>query len=125
MTNNNKQKRTPDEDMKDAFDQNCTPEFELDDIKDILAGIAGGNDEYNWYWVVELNDDRFALIDAWCGYTGWDVTSGVTIELGSTPDEVIEKAPDEEMYSHRRIKTQLKNQLLGTQPFGLYDDSVE
>ena len=125
MNDNNIHKRTPDEDMKDAFDQNFTPEFKLDDINNVLAGIAGENDEYNWYWVVELKDGRFALIDAWCDYTGWDCRSGVAIELGSTPDEVIEKAPDKERYSHRRIKTQLKNQLLGTQPFGLYDDSVE
>ena len=124
MTDNNTQKRTPDEDMKAAFYEIGTLEFELDDIKDILAVIAGENDEYNWYWVVELNNGRFALIDAWCGYTGWDVTSGVTIKLGNTPEEVIEKSPDKEKYSHRRIKTQLKNQLIGTQPFGLYDDSV-
>ena len=41
-------------------------------ITEIHAEIAGANDECNWYWIVKLNDGRYALITGCCDYTGWD-----------------------------------------------------
>lgn len=67
--------RTPDYDLQAAIEYN--PEsikgrFGTNDIKHVHAAIAGENDEYEWYWIVELNDGAFLLINAGCDYTRWD-----------------------------------------------------
>lgn len=119
------EKRVPDEDLKDAFYHNPKSEFKLEDIDNIFAEVAGANEGYDWYWIVTLKDGRFALIDAWCDCSGWACQSGVSISFGCSIDKVLDAAPIKEKYSNRNIRVQLKRQLLGVQPFGLYDESVK
>ena len=45
--------------------------FTRDDVKKIIAIVAGENDESDWVGVFALNDRRFALVRAGCDYTGW------------------------------------------------------
>lgn len=110
-------KRTPDDDMMSAFEHNQPQPFTLDQVDDILACIAGHNDEDDWYWIVQLKDGSFYLIDAGCDYTGWDCNSSCTCIKAATAKECAESV--EEKYSDRKIKKQLLAQLAGTQPYGL------
>ena len=122
--NNEISKRILDDDMEAAFENSNPDEFKLEDIDNILAEIAGENDEYSWYWIVVLKDGRYALIEAACDYIGWDCQSWINLYTGKSIDEVLEFAPEKEDWTKRIIRSQLKNQVLGLQPFGLYIEPV-
>lgn len=49
-----------------------TSTFARKDVKTIVAMDEGCNDEESWLGVFELKDGRFAYLEAWCDYTGWD-----------------------------------------------------
>lgn len=111
-------KRKPDDDLKYAFGYNQPQPFKLEDIDDILACIAGHNDEDSWYWIVKLKDDRFFLIRAGCDYTGWDCQSHCDCEEGKTAEDCAGLKLSE--YEQRKnLNQQLLAQLLGTQPYGV------
>lgn len=67
-----------DAQRKDSYDLNAAIEFNLhgelstDDISDVLATVSGANDEDDWFWVLAMSDGRFAMVQGWCDYTGWD-----------------------------------------------------
>ncbi len=46
------------------------------DVKRIVAFVEGENEGPSWCIVVELNDGRFAFVEAGCDYTGWDCQAG-------------------------------------------------
>lgn len=53
-------------------------DFQVDDIVRVIHAVNGENDGDHWVGVFELADGRFAFIEAWCDYTGWDCQSGGT-----------------------------------------------
>lgn len=63
--------RTDSYDLRAAIDYN-SPGFLVDDIAEVLAHVAGENDGADYYWVLEMKDGRFALLQGGCDYTGWD-----------------------------------------------------
>ncbi len=46
--------------------------FGVDEIQKIHAVWEGENDSDSWRWVLQLKDGRFAFLQGWCDYTGWD-----------------------------------------------------
>jgi len=48
----------------------------VDNVSMILAYDEGVNDDQSWVAIVQLDDGRWAFVDAWCDYTGWDCQSG-------------------------------------------------
>ena len=113
------EQRSIDSDLEYAFSYNVTS-FSIDIIDNILAEIAGANDISHWYWVISLKNGQYALIDAWCDYTGWDCQSGVSEYIYNTIEECLMEAPMVEEFGGRKIREQLKRQLDGDQPFGVY-----
>lgn len=94
------------------------------DVKHLHACIPGHNDENDWFWVVELKDGRFGLLQAWCDNTGWGCQSGGEWFAANGPEDAVEKVLllggyNQEQAIKRRIKEQLLNQLSGKQPYGL------
>lgn len=110
--------RKPDRDLKEYLTFN-TDRFDLTDIYNIYAEVAGHNDEYDWYWVLELRDGRFLLVSAWCDYTGWDCQSGGESEVASSAEEAAMLAPEKEAYTERYPRRALLAQLRGELPFGI------
>jgi hypothetical protein len=49
-----------------------TAPFCREDVKNIIALSEGEKDETPWLIACELNDGRFAYLEAGCDYTGWD-----------------------------------------------------
>lgn len=45
--------------------------FGVEDVAEVVASAEGSNDEESWVGAFRLNDGRFALVSAWCDYTGW------------------------------------------------------
>lgn len=77
-------------------------EFKITDVADVIDASDGENDGAHFMCVVLLNDGRFAFLDAWCDYTGWDCQSGGevltstslrTIERAALTDEARERLP--------------------------------
>jgi hypothetical protein len=92
--------------------------FGEEDIENVVAQIPGHNDEDNWFWIIQLKDGRFALLDAWCDYTGWDCQSGVNnLNYHQTAMAAAEFAPEYD--SGRSIRFNLVSQVKGTIPYGL------
>lgn len=54
----------------------------IEAVTEILAQAAGENDEEEWVAVVRLGEPFFcyAVVSAWCDYTGWDCQSGGHVE---------------------------------------------
>ena len=111
------EKRTPDSDLQAAFSNNSTP-FNIGEIDDILACIAGHNDEDSWYWIVKLKDERFFLVRASCDYTGWDCQSSCDCQEAKTAEDCA-NLKKYEYESRKGIGEQLLKQLRGEQPYGL------
>ena len=62
--------RLCDWDWREAFVY--ATEFTREDVKLILSAEEGENDGYAWIGLFLLKDGRFAALNAWCDYTGWD-----------------------------------------------------
>lgn len=45
--------------------------FTIDDVKVVIALVAGQNDGDEWLGVFHLKDGRYASLRAGCDYTGW------------------------------------------------------
>lgn len=105
------------DDIHYALQSNAPSTFHPDDIKDIVAEVPGGNDEYSWWWILELAPDKFALVSGWCDYTGWDCQSGID-EVGIFENALLaaNAAPEIEEYSNRAIRKNLAGQLSGEYP---------
>lgn len=108
--------RAPDEDLIDYLENN-EERFALEHIVAVHAEVPGHNDEWDWYWVLELITGQFTLTKAWCDYSGWDCQSGGESVFENTAEDAAMRAPEEEY--GRRIQENLLKQLRGEQPIGL------
>ncbi len=111
------------DDLRSAFEENSSDELSLRHVLGILAEIPGENDELNWHWIVKLTDGRYAYIQGWCDYTGWDCQSGIDYEFATTALKAAKESPIQEEYSSRAIQAQLIAQLKGTQPYATYEEN--
>lgn len=74
-----------DGDLASALGENRT---ELSSqITRVILALEGEHDGPHYFWWVELGNGKFALIDGWCDYTGWDCQSGVDVTEGDTLSE--------------------------------------
>lgn len=110
--------RTPDYDLRAYLEYNRDI-FELVDIYNIHAELAGHNDEDNWYWILELRDGRIVLTVASCDYTGWDCQSSGWSQGAENTLAAAMLAPEKEEYTERFVRRNLLAQLRGEQPFGI------
>jgi hypothetical protein len=111
------------DDLKSAIENNGLSLFEENEIVNIVAEVPGQNDEYSWWWVLELTDNRYALLRGSCDYTGWDCRSSLDVEgLFTTALLAAEASPFKDKWSERYIRTNLVNQVKGTQPKFTYSD---
>lgn len=60
--------------------------FTVEDVSKVLAVYEGENDGDDWRWVLRLNDGRFAFLQGWCYYTGWDCQSDANSQFADTPE---------------------------------------
>jgi hypothetical protein len=84
------------------------------DIEDVLAVWEGENDGADWRWVVKLTDGRFAFIQGWCDYTGWDCQSNAFATVHDSPQESAEQAlthDNEGFNADRDVRDALLSQL--------------
>lgn len=111
------------DDLFYALSNNPIEGVAIDSVEGILAELPGANDEIDWHWIIRLLPDgdgvaRYAYIDAWCDYSGWDCRSGIVdCTLGESVANVMAKVPEQD--GDRVIRAQLQAQLDGTQPFAL------
>ena len=112
------------DDLKYAIESNSLDTFLEEEIVDIVAEVPGSNDEFSWWWVLQLTKDRFALVSGWCDYTGWDCQSGITEHgIYSTALKAAKESPEIEKYSDRNIRKNLVGQLKGKFPkFTYWED---
>lgn len=89
-----------DYDLKSCLDNNSDVGIKPSDISIVLAVCEGENDGQPWYWVLQLNDGRFASLRGWCDYTGWDCQSGASIEFFDTARAAAATFFGEESLSH-------------------------
>lgn len=59
-----------DSDWQEAFVY--ADNFCIEDVCCIVALEEGCNDSESWLGFFKLKDGRYAALDAWCDYTGWD-----------------------------------------------------
>jgi hypothetical protein len=117
------------DDLNSALNNNSPATFNPHDIIGLVAEVPGANEEYNWWWIIQIKIDniiKYVLMSAWCDYTGWDCQSGINEEqIFDTVMECVNICPENEIYSGRNIKQNLLMQVQGEQPFGLYDSKYE
>lgn len=119
--NSHKERPHENDDLWEALYNNEVGHFVPEDVVDIIAEVPGENDEYNWWWILSLNNNSYVLLSAWCDFTGWDCQSDITTELVfQTAEECALAAPKIEKYSGRTIQAVLLGQVNGTIPFALY-----
>ena len=110
------------DDLWTALDIHPPKTFSTDDIVQIIAEVPGENEELSWWWLLRLADDKFALVSAWCDFTGWDCQSGVTVEeVCNTAAECLDLVPIRDG-SGRRIRRNLMRQVTGEQPKFTYEE---
>lgn len=78
---------TIDYDLRACLEYNPQSEFNVDNIKDVLAVWEGENDRDAWRWILKLNDGRFVFLKGACDYTGWDCQSWANSYFTSSPIE--------------------------------------
>jgi hypothetical protein len=62
------------EDIRPGLDPkfaNLAP-FDERDVKRVIASAEGERDGVSWLALMELWDGRFAYLEGWCDYTGFD-----------------------------------------------------
>jgi hypothetical protein len=47
-------------------------DFQLEDITEVFAIVEGEADEFDWHWLLGLDNGTFAYLTGGCDYTGWD-----------------------------------------------------
>lgn len=73
-----------DYDLGACLYNNSIEEFSIENIEELLAIREGENDGESWIWILKLSDDKFAYVEGWCDFTGWDCMSGVFSTLHDT-----------------------------------------
>ena len=111
----------PEDDLWYALKYNPPVQFKVEDVRDIVAEVAGANDEYDWWWVLKMDGGKYFLLSGGCDYTGWDCQSS-TEEHGYFDSALLaaEASPEIEKYSDRVIRKNLVGQVKGTQSLYLY-----
>ena len=113
-----------DYDLESALEYNICEHFGINDIEYKIAEVPGMNDEFDWWWILQLKNGKFALLSAWCDYTGWDCQSAITVcDIFNSALEAANKAPELEKYSNRSIRKNLIGQLNGDYPKFTYWES--
>ena len=117
----NKKRKYDMDDIGYAFKYNSLAD-RLNDIDVIVAEVCGANDEYDWYWILQMKNGTFSWASGGCDYTGWCCQSSAQIEDGFlTAKEAIEKL-ELSKYEHRKgIKECLIKQINDEIPFALYE----
>lgn len=113
------------DDLWNALDSNTPTNFMRNDVIDIVAEVPGANDEFTWWWILQLKDGQFALLAALCDYTGWDCQSCIVTEkICTTAMQCAETAPEKD--SDRTIRANLIGQLTGKYPkFTYWETEVQ
>jgi len=58
-----------DPDWAEAFHY---ADFEREDVEEVIHMVDGCNDEDPWVALFKLKNGKYAGLNAWCDYTGWD-----------------------------------------------------
>jgi len=112
------------DDLYDCLQFNRLNTIKLNDLSKFVAEICGENDEYDWWWILEMRDSKYALISAGCDYTGWDCGTWISHEsVHDTLLEAVKASPKVEEHSNRHIRDTLSDQVIGVLPFGIYKES--
>jgi len=77
---------TIDYDLDACLEYNPQEGITPDTIDRVLAVWQGENDGDSWRWVLALTDGRFAYVNGWCDYTGWDCRSDAESVFVETPE---------------------------------------
>lgn len=113
------------DDIKYAFEYNGLSET-LPLIDVIVAEVCGENEEYEWYWILQMKDGTFAWASGGCDYTGWDCRSWVEFkgEFTSATD-ALEALQLSNFEPRKGIKECLLGQLNETVPFACFTPEQE
>jgi hypothetical protein len=76
-----------DYDLQACLEYNPQDEFDVYDIKEVLAVWEGENDGDDWRWVLQLKDDRFVFLQGGCDFTGWDCQSWAISQFEETANQ--------------------------------------
>ena len=71
----------------ESVDDCPTDQFEMDDIKFVVASREGENDGEDWVAVCQLYDGRWLAAYGGCCYTGWDCQAGIDLMVSYTFDD--------------------------------------
>jgi hypothetical protein len=66
--------------------------FSREDVAEIVAIEDGENDEESWLGVFKLKDGRYAMVEAGCCYTGWDVQAWGEARVAETLNQIVRLA---------------------------------
>ena len=115
------------DDLRSAIANNGLTQFSEEEIEEIVAEVTGANDELDWWWLLRLTNNRFALLHGGCDYTGWDCRSSLTVDVvAQSAEGAIMHAPEKDRL--RPIRETLMKQFKGVLPFALTtlltDDSI-
>lgn len=81
--------------------------FTVEDVSKVLAVYEGENNGDDWRWVLRLNDGRFAFLQGWCDYTGWDSLSDAISQFADTPESAAHFALEEDLPVYESLLAQL------------------
>lgn len=105
------------DDLWYAIEYNTPEKFSRDDVADIVVEVPGENDEFAWWWILQLKNGKYVLLAASCDYTGWDCQSWIDFEeVYDTAEQAADAAPASEKYTGRAIRQNLIGQLNGQYP---------
>lgn len=118
-------KYNKNDDLYYALEYNDRPK-EIKDtfITEIVAEVAGANDELDWHWIVKLSNGKYAYLQGGCDYTGWDCQGSIHCNGVATTALKAAKLPYEE-YTKRDITNTLIGQIKGKIPKFMYDSKLE
>jgi hypothetical protein len=69
--------------------------FTKEDVREIVRWYDGENDYESWWAVLILSDGRYAGVEAWCDYTGWDCQAGSEVVYASSEAGIISELTTE------------------------------
>lgn len=81
-----------DSDLESALEYNPQENFTAENILNVMAVFEGEREDANWAWVLKLTGGRFAYLQAWCDYTGWDCQSGAHSYVELKPLKAVQHA---------------------------------
>lgn len=101
------EKRLADWDLVSAFTYNDVAyegqQYSLDNVESVLYKEKNKVHGTSCEWLVKLCDGRYAALEGWCDYTGWDCGSGLAIKIAAGLDDCKAYITDKEA-----LETQLQ-----------------